>query len=207
MKKLLSRELKKMMKERLTNKVTLGLLILFAFRLISLSINLVKTKIYLAKCTKVGKMVFTKGRPHITNKGKIIIGSYNSIWSIISNTRFSAHPGGYLEIGNNNYINGAFISASKKVILGNNIKIGPQTMIMDSDFHDISDHNEEGASDSIIIEDDVWLGARCTILKGVHIGKGAVVGIGAVVTKDVPANAIVGGIPAKIIKMKNEVLN
>ncbi len=207
MKKLLSRELKKMMKERLTNKVTLWLLILFAFRLIGLAINLVKTKIYLVKCTKVGKMVFTKGRPQITNKGKIIIGSYNSIWSIISNTRFSAHPGGYLEIGNNNYINGAFISASKKVILGNNIKIGPQTMIMDSDFHDVSDHNEEGASDAIIIEDDVWLGARCTILKGVRIGKGAVVGIGAVVTKDVPANAIVGGIPAKIIKMKNEVSN
>jgi maltose O-acetyltransferase len=160
------------------------------------------TRIYLRKCNKVGKMIFTKGRPQITNKGTLIIGNYNSIWSKISNTRLSAHSGGYLEIGNHNYINGAFISASCKVVLGNNIKIGPQTMIMDSDFHDTSDHNKEGLSMEIIIEDDVWLGARCTILKGVHIGKGAVVAVGAIVTKDVPANAIVGGIPAKIIKMK-----
>ncbi|MFZ4739603.1 MAG: acyltransferase [Bacteroidales bacterium] len=203
MKKLLERELKKMMKERQSDKKSVSLFIFFFFRLLNLSLNLALTRFYLIKCNKVGKMVFTKGKPQITNKGTLIIGSYNSIWSKISNTRLSAHPGGYLEIGNHNYINGAFISASSKVVLGNNIKIGPQTMIMDSDFHDTSDHNKEGLSSEIIIEDDVWLGARSTVLKGVHIGKGAVVAIGAVVTKDVPANAIVGGIPAKIIKMKN----
>ena len=205
MKELLARELKKMMKERQTDKKSIGLFISFFFRLIGLAFNLVVTRFYLINCTKVGKMIFTKGRPQITNKGTLIIGSYNSIWSQISNTRLSAHPGGYLEIGSHNYINGAFISASSKVILGNNIKIGPQTMIMDSDFHDVSDHNKEGQSSEIIIEDDVWLGARCTVLKGVHIGKGAVVAIGAIVTKDVPANAIVGGIPAKIIEMKNSI--
>jgi maltose O-acetyltransferase len=203
MKELLERELKKMMKERQTDKKSLSLFIFFFFRLLNLSLNLALTRFYLIKCNKVGKMVFTKGKPQITNKGTLIIGNYNSIWSKISNTRLSAHPGGYLEIGNHNYINGAFISASSKVVLGNNIKIGPQTMIMDSDFHDTSDHNKEGLSSEIIIEDDVWLGARSTVLKGVHIGKGAVVAIGAVVTRDVPANAIVGGIPAKIIKMKN----
>ena len=203
MKDLLARELKKMMKEHQTEKKSFGLYILFFFRLIGLAFNLVITSFYLMRCTKVGKMVFTKGRPRINNKGKIVIGSYNSIWSNISNTRFSAHPGGYLEIGNHNYINGAFISASSRVVLGNNIKIGPQTMIMDSDFHSVTDHNEEGNSSEIIIEDDVWLGARCTVLKGVRIGKGAVVAIGAIVTKDVPANAIVGGIPAKVLKMKN----
>ena len=203
MKDLLARELKKMMKARQTDQKTIGLYILFSFRLMSLAINLIKTRIYLLKCNKVGKMVFTKGKPQINNKGTLIIGNYNSIWSKISNTRLSAHLGGYLEIGDYNYINGAFISASNRVVLGNNIKIGPQTMIMDSDFHDISDHNKEGQSAEIIIEDNVWLGARCTVLKGVHIGKGAVVAIGAVVTKDVPANAIVGGIPAKIIKIKD----
>jgi len=202
MKKLFAREFQKLLKEHQKTRASIWLVILFMIRLVRLAMNLVLTRIYLIRCSKVGKMVFSKGRPRITNKGTLIIGSYNSIWSNISNTRFSAHPGGYLEIGSHNYINGAFISASSRVILGNNIKIGPQTMIMDSDFHDISDHNNEGQSAEIIIEDDVWLGARCTILKGVHIGKGAVVGIGAVVTKDVPAFAIVGGIPAKIIKIK-----
>ena len=54
----------------------------------------------------------------------------------------------------------------------------------------------------IIIDDDVWIGFRATILSGVHIGQGAVVAAGAVVTKDVPPYAIVGGTPAKIIKYR-----
>jgi acetyltransferase-like isoleucine patch superfamily enzyme len=60
---------------------------------------------------------------------------------------------------------------------------------------------EQGiTADGITIEDDVWLGAGSIITDGVHIGKGAVVAAGAVVTKDVPAHSVVGGIPAKIIK-------
>lgn len=54
----------------------------------------------------------------------------------------------------------------------------------------------------VIISDDVWIGARVTILPGVHIGKGAIIGAGAVVTKDVPEYAVVGGNPAKIIKYR-----
>ena len=54
----------------------------------------------------------------------------------------------------------------------------------------------------IVIEDDVWIGARVIILPGVHIGTGAVVGAGAVVTKDVPDYAVVGGNPARILKMR-----
>ena len=55
---------------------------------------------------------------------------------------------------------------------------------------------------NIEIDDDVWLGARCVIMSGVHIGQGAVVAAGAVVTKDVPPYAIVGGVPAKVIKYR-----
>ena len=64
----------------------------------------------------------------------------------------------------------------------------------------------------IIVDDDVWIGYRATVLSGVHIGKGAIVAAGAVVTKDVPPYAIVGGVPAKIIgyrfeeEMRNELL-
>ena len=54
----------------------------------------------------------------------------------------------------------------------------------------------------IIIDDDVWLGARSTIMSGVHIGQGAIVAAGALVTKDVPPYAIVGGVPAKVIKYR-----
>lgn len=57
---------------------------------------------------------------------------------------------------------------------------------------------------SIVIDDDVWIGYRSTIMSGVHIGQGAIVAAGAVVTKDVPPYAIVGGVPAKIIKYRFE---
>lgn len=64
-------------------------------------------------------------------------------------------------------------------------------------------YGKEGISKGdIIIDDDVWIGYGATIMSGVHIGQGAVIAAGAVVTKDVPPYAIVGGIPAKIIKYR-----
>lgn len=54
----------------------------------------------------------------------------------------------------------------------------------------------------IVLDDDVWLGYRVTVLSGVHVGQGAIVAAGAVVTKDVPPYAIVGGVPAKVIKYR-----
>lgn len=63
--------------------------------------------------------------------------------------------------------------------------------------------NEEALSNgNIIINDDVWIGYGATILSGVHIGQGAIVAAGSVVTKDVPPYAIVGGVPAKVIKYR-----
>ena len=64
----------------------------------------------------------------------------------------------------------------------------------------------QGARDvkPVRIGDDVWIGMRSIILPGVQIGRGAVIGAGAVVTKDVPEYAVVGGNPAKVIKFRNE---
>lgn len=62
--------------------------------------------------------------------------------------------------------------------------------------------NEALSKGDIVVDDDVWIGHGATILSGVHIGQGAVVAAGAVVSKDVPPYAIVGGVPAKIIKYR-----
>ena len=64
--------------------------------------------------------------------------------------------------------------------------------------------NDGLSKGDIIVDDDVWIGYGATIMSGVHIGQGAVVAAGAVVTKDVPPYAIVGGVPAKVIKYRSE---
>jgi acetyltransferase-like isoleucine patch superfamily enzyme len=67
-----------------------------------------------------------------------------------------------------------------------------------------NEESEATSKGNIYIEDDVWIGFRTTILSGVQIGRGAVIAAGSVVTKDVPPYAIVGGVPAKIIKYRFE---
>lgn len=94
-----------------------------------------------------------------------------------------------------------------KVIIGSNVMMGPDVCIYVRDHaFDRTDipMNRQGFAPEkpVIIEDDVWIGARVIILPGVHIGTGAVIGAGAVVTKDVPNFAVVGGNPARILKMR-----
>ena len=81
------------------------------------------------------------------------------------------------------------------------IKIAQEVIIRDSDNHEIIRTGYKKTA-PIVIHDNVWIGTRATILKGVTIGEGAIVAAGAVVTKNVPPHTLVGGVPAKIIKEK-----
>lgn len=67
---------------------------------------------------------------------------------------------------------------------------------------DINENNKpQGYDKDVIIDKDVWIGCNVTILSGVHVGRGATIAAGAVVCRDVPPYSVVGGIPAKILKM------
>jgi maltose O-acetyltransferase len=71
---------------------------------------------------------------------------------------------------------------------------------MDSDHHDPRDHTSAGKSAPVLIEDNVWLGARVTVLRGAHIGEGAVIGAHSVVTGTIPPHTLAAGAPARVIR-------
>lgn len=172
----------------------------FIFQMFSGAIRILMARIYLRNCDKVGRWVSVNGRPYIINDGKMILSDEVRVWSTIERTKLYTGKNGTLRVGKNSRLNGVHIDARELVQIGDNVRIAPYTIILDSDFHDIKDHFADGLSKPVIIEDNVWLATRCTILKGVRIGKGSVVAAGSIVTKDVPPNCIVAGIPAQVIR-------
>ncbi|WP_332456900.1 acyltransferase [Petrimonas sp.] len=103
------------------------------------------------------------------------------------------------------------ITAINKIVIGDGVLLGNFVIITDNS-HGGGEHFADqlllppiyrplSSKGPIIIEDNVWIGDKATILPGVKIGKGAIIGANSVVTKNVPARAVVGGSPAKIIKI------
>ena len=124
-----------------------------------------------------------------------------------------------ITIGDRVGISSSSFWISKELTIGNDVKIGADTLIIDTDSHQIDyrlrkkyPHNQEEAlflnsqihSAPITIEDDVWIGAKCIILKGVTIGARSIIGAGSVVTKNIPSDCIAAGNPCKPIKFLNE---
>lgn len=126
-----------------------------------------------------------------------------------------ADENAFLKIGNNTGISSACIWVKESIIIGNNVKIGGDCILMDTDAHNLNYQIRNGSildekgrlldrktakSKPIIIEDDVLVGTRCIILKGVTIGARSIIGSGSVVTKSIPPDVIAAGNPCKVIK-------
>ena len=110
-------------------------------------------------------------------------------------------PANLLKIGASSVIGKAFLRPVGELNIGNFVVINDGVKVY-SGSHDVSDPKWNLISRDVVIEDYVWIGTNAIILSGVHIGKGAVVGAGAVVSKDVPEYAIVVGNPAVILDKK-----
>lgn len=116
-------------------------------------------------------------------------------------------PGAEIVIGEDTGMSGGSICAASSIRIGAGCLIGANVTLADTDFHAINPVNrrynknpDEIAVTPIVIEDNVFIGADVFVLKGVTIGKNSVVGAGAVVTRDVPANSIAVGNPARVAK-------
>ena len=136
--------------------------------------------------------------------GKLILEHCGSNVNIEKGAQFSVA----VSLGDNSGI-GVNALIPSYVTIGNDVMMGPECMIFTSnhgmDRLDIPMWKQKHADPKpVVIGNDVWIGARVTILPGVHIGDGSVIGAGSVVTKDVEAYSIVAGNPAKLIRKRNE---
>jgi acetyltransferase-like isoleucine patch superfamily enzyme len=125
---------------------------------------------------------------------------------------FFTAKGGSIEVGNNTAFNmnvhinasvGGMIRIGEWCLIGPNVVMRTASHRYDNPNHFIKLQGH--IAGDICIEDDVWICANAVILGGVRIGRGAVIGAGAVVTKDVPSMAIAVGVPAKVIKFRGKV--
>lgn len=150
------------------------------------------------------------------NKDLISIGNYSQIRGELEVSREYAQ----IKIGDYSYVGpGTKIYCSKSIFIGNRVLISHNVNIYDNNSHPLNAKDrhddfkfifENGYQNDIdikakeiIIEDDVWIGFNCIILKGVKIGANAIIGAGTIITENIPAGAVVVGNPARIIKYNN----
>ena len=154
--------------------------------------------LFSSKVDRCGKLLRVAGGVRVSKakQAKLIIGD-NVL--LFRNTGFYLDSSeAVIEIGDHTFINRRTeIICKKHVKIGSHCAISWDVTIMDTDIHRI-----EGMAETkpTFIEDNVWIGSKAIILKGVTVGKGAVVAAGSVVSKDVPAYTLVAGVPAKPIK-------
>lgn len=141
--------------------------------------------------------------------------AYNALCRNIRGCIFLPMPESVIEIGNDTGMSSTCLWAKTRITIGNRVKIGGDCILMDTDAHNLdfrvrASKEKVGkygkdpftaASAPIVIEDDVLIGTRCIILKGVTIGARSIIAAGSVVTKSIPADCIAGGNPAKVIRM------
>lgn len=117
-----------------------------------------------------------------------------------------------IEIGDNVGLSSCVLRCSEFIKIGNHVNIGADTIILDTDSHSINYRirrdrfldAKSAKTAPVVIEDDVLIGTRCIILKGVTIGARSVIGAGSVVTKSIPADCVAAGNPCRVIKKINQ---
>lgn len=152
---------------------------------------------------EVGPRVRVRGRPVVKTWGRMIIGERVQLNSTIATLELIAHSKGTLEIGPRSLVNfGCSIVAHELVRIGADCHIGPYTMMLDNDYHHVEPERrlKRPPSKPIVLEDNVWLGARVIVMSGVTIGKDSCIGAGSVVTSDIPPRTLAAGVPARPIR-------
>ncbi len=159
---------------------------------------------YLRSGASVGPRVRVWGAPSISNQGTLIVGDRARLVSTMATLEIAVGPNGTLYIGERVFINyGCSIAATESIRIGARSTIGTHVIMMDNDFHRLEPERRDELPPSapIVLGENVWLGARVIVLRGVTIGDGSAIGAGSVVARDIPPRAVAAGVPAKVIRM------
>lgn len=154
------------------------------------------------KLTRFHSRIRLLGKGSKINSGPYGVFPHDAVRLTIVRWGAEQYQLGYIEVGEGTELNGTTIVSHCSVTLGKNVLLGPGVVIMDSDGHPVQKWSSSAlpAMRPVHIEDDVWLGLESVILKGVRIGRGAVVGARSVVHDDVPERCVVAGNPASLIR-------
>lgn len=158
---------------------------------------------HLRRATSLGTRVRLRGRPKVVAYGDLVIGDRVQLVSTVAKLELVAGEGAELRIGERSLVNfGTSIVAYDRVSIGSRCLIGTNCMIVDTPFHDVDPDRrlDPPPPQPVTIGDNVWLAARVVVLPGVTIGDDAVVGIGSIVTSDIPARTLAVGSPAKVVR-------
>ena len=162
--------------------------------------DLARARLYLRHATSVAPDVRVVGRPIVRNHGQLTIGAGAVLRSIVAPIEINVGHGASLSIGRDAHINsGVTIAALGGVTIGDRAEISPHVTIYDTSFHDLYDRNLLPDPRPVVIEDDVWIGVKSTVLPGVQIGRGAVVSANALVIRNVEPFTVVSGVPATVV--------
>ena len=177
---------------------------------IKVLVHLVRLKLYM-RGVDFGKNIRFTGFPlvHRVPDSKIKIGD-NCMFNSSRHSQpigiyrpcafVTLNKGAEIIIGKNSGATGVSIVASRNVTIGNNVIIGAFCTLIDNDFHNPDPNKRKTiVAKPIVIEDNVFLGFNCFVLKGVTIGKNSVIGANSVVISNIPPNSFAMGNPCKII--------
>ncbi|RKP53845.1 acetyltransferase [Cohnella endophytica] len=155
------------------------------------------------KADSAGRLGRISGTLKVRNKGELVVGRNVSFYAKQFPSSISVAKGAKLRIGNNVFFNyGLDIGCTKSIHIGDDTIIGPMVNLIDTNFHPV-DRDDRSMSKPIFVGANVWIGRGVVILPGVTIGNNSVIAAGSVVTRDIPANVLAGGTPAKAIRELN----
>lgn len=156
---------------------------------------------------------FSFKRLYSTRQPALVVGDHGTMDGV----QFAIGESGQVVVGDYCYFDDAVLLAEEEIVIGSCVLIGWNATIADTDFHPVTPAKrvEDAIACSplggdatrprvetapVVIEDDVWIGPCAVVLKGVHVGRGAFVEPGSVVTRDVPGRARVLGNPARVVE-------